>query len=142
MNTNKADMTAINALYDQWCITVNAGDLDHFISLWADNAILMKPDIPAIFGKDQIRASYQPLFEQFNIVVAIYGDTEVQASGDLAYSRGTGTLATTPKAGGSTTYVDAKWLDILKNRSMVPGRCIAIALPTMHHPKLSDRTIG
>lgn len=117
MTTNEANISAINQLYDQWCISVNSGNLDHFISLWADNAILMNPDTPAIFGKDQIRTYYQPLFEQFNIIVSIYGETEVQVSGDLGYSRGTGTMTMTPKDGGPTTFIDAKWVDILKKQA-------------------------
>lgn len=117
MMSNQSDVEAINELYDQWCISVNAGDLDQFMSLWADDAILMNPDTPAIFGKEQIRASYQPLFEQFNIAVDIYGETEVQVSGDLAFSRGTGTLTLTPKGEGPTTFSDAKWLDILKRQA-------------------------
>ena len=39
MNTNEADIAAINALYDQWCVTVNAGDLDHFIPKLNDRSI-------------------------------------------------------------------------------------------------------
>jgi uncharacterized protein (TIGR02246 family) len=117
MNTNEADITAINELYDQWCIAANAGDLDHFMSLWADDAILMNPDAPAIFGKEQIRAFYQTIFEEFSFEATIYGETEVQVSGDLAFSRGTGTSRVTPKDGGATTFSDAKWLDILKKQA-------------------------
>ena len=117
MNAFEADVAAINGLYDQWGIAANTGDLDHFMSLWADDAILMNPDTPAIFGKGPIRAYYRVLFEQFDIKVAIYGETEVQVSGDLAYSRGTGTLSVTPKEGGPTTLADSKWLDILKKQA-------------------------
>ena len=117
MKTNKADVAAINFLYDQWCIAADTGDLDHFMSLWADDAILMNPDTPAIFGREPIREYYGTMFEQFDIAVAIYGETEVQVSGDLAFSRGTGTLSVTPKSGGPTTLADSKWLDILKKQA-------------------------
>jgi uncharacterized protein (TIGR02246 family) len=117
MTTYEADIAAIHELYDQWCISVNAGDLDRFISLWANDAILMNPDTPAVIGQEQIRASYQPLFEGFSIQVDIYGETEIEVSGDLAFSRGTGTLTLTPKGDGPTTFTDAKWLDILKRQA-------------------------
>lgn len=117
MKTYETDIDAINVLYGQWCIAANTGDLDHFMSLWADDAILLNPDMPAIFGKEGIREYYKTLFEQFDIAVAIYGETEVQVSGDLAFSRGTGTLSVTPKDGGPKTLADSKWLDILKKQA-------------------------
>lgn len=116
-DSREADITAINELYDQYCLRVNTGDLDLFISLWTDDAIKMDVDYPAIFGKENIRAYFKVPFEQFNINAAIYGETEVQVSDDWAFSRGTYTLSLTPKEGGSTTYIDGKWLDILKRQA-------------------------
>lgn len=113
----ETDITAINELYDQYCLAANTGDLDLFISLWADDATRMDPDLPAIVGKENIRAHFKVPFEQFNTNVAIYGETEVHVSGDLAFSRGTYTLSLTPKEGGPTTYIDGKWLDILKRQA-------------------------
>jgi len=111
------DITAINELYDQYCFGVNTGDLDLFISLWTDDAIKMDVDFPAIFGKENIRAYFKVPFEQFNINAVIYGETEVQVFDDFAFSRGTYTLSLTPKEGGPTTYIDGKWLDILKRQA-------------------------
>ena len=111
------DITAINELYDQYCLAANTGDLNLFISLWADDATRMDPDLPAIVGKENIRAHFKPQFDQFNINVAIYGETEVRVSDDFAFSRGTYTLSVTPKEGGPTTYIDGKWLDILKRQA-------------------------
>jgi len=113
----EADIAAINELYNQYCLRANSGDLDGFISLWGDNAIRMDPDIPAIFGKEQIREFFKTSFEQFNANVAIYGETEVQVADDLAFSRGTYTLSLAPKEEGPTIYIDGKWLDILKRQT-------------------------
>lgn len=112
----EADIAAINELYKQYCLSGNAGDLESFLSLWEDNAIRMQPDVPAFFGKENIRTFFKVPFEQFNTNVAIYGDTEVQVEEDLAFSRGTYTLSLTPKEGGPTTHIDGKWLDILKRQ--------------------------
>lgn len=136
----EADIKAIHELYNQWCVSVNAGDLDQFMSLWADDAILMNPDTPAIFGKDQIRASYQPLLEQFNIAVDIYGETEVQVSGDLAFSRGTGTLTLTAKEKGPTTFTDAKWLDILKKQADGSWKVYCDCVTNNAPPNVEDRS--
>ncbi len=113
----EADVVAINELIDQYCIMANAGDIEGFMSLWADDAIRMEPDRTSIVGKENIQAFFAPQFELFNINVAIYGDTEVQVFGDLSYSRGTYTLSITPKQGGPTTTLDGKWLDVEKRQA-------------------------
>jgi uncharacterized protein (TIGR02246 family) len=113
----EADIAAINELYDQYCIQANAGDLDNFLFLWEDNAIRMEPDNPSIIGKENINFFFEVPFEQFNTNVAIYGDTEIQVTKDMAFSRGTYTLSLTPKEGGPTTHIDGKWLDILKRQT-------------------------
>jgi len=111
------DIAAINELYNQYCIQANAGDLDNFLSLWADTAVKMEPDKPSIIGKENIKNNFKPSFELFSLNVKIYGDTEIQISGDMAFSRGTYTLSLTPKEGGATTTFDGKWLDIDKRQT-------------------------
>ncbi|MCK5208631.1 MAG: DUF4440 domain-containing protein [Cyclobacteriaceae bacterium] len=111
------DIAAINELYAQYCIQANAGDLDNFLSLWEDDAIRMDPDKPSIIGKENIRNFFVPSFELFNVKVAVYGDIEIQISGDMAFSRGTYKLSLTPKEGGPTTHIDGKWLDINKRQT-------------------------
>ena len=41
---------------------------------------------------------------------------EAAAAGDWAYAKGTYLQTITPRAGGPTTKVDGKWLDILKRQ--------------------------
>ena len=114
MNTQEADIAAINSLYEEYVIGVNTGDLDRFISVWAEDATRMEAGIPAITGKEQIRAHFTPLFEGFINEVTVYGEMDVGASGDLAFSRGNYTLSFTPKDGGPKTTIDGKWVDTLK----------------------------
>ena len=113
----EADIAAINELYNQYCIHANTSDLDNFLSLWEDNAIRMDPDKPSFIGKENIRKLFEPSFELFSVNVALYGDTEIQISGDMAFSRGTYTLSLTPKEEGPTIHIDGKWLDILKRQT-------------------------
>ena len=116
MNTNEADTAAINALYDQYSLGAKTGDLDLFLSVWAEDVIRMEADMPPILGKEQVRARFAPLFEQFDQLVTIHGDTEVQILGDMAFSRGICTVSIIPKQGGATNNLGGKWMDILKRQ--------------------------
>lgn len=107
----EADISAINNNIDQYASSMNAGDLNLWISLWADNAIQMAPDAPAIIGKDQIRAKYESIFSQFIFKMTITNE-EIKIGGDLAFSRGNYIVSMIPKAGGETIEIDGKYLSI------------------------------
>jgi len=113
---NQVDIKAINLLYDQYCLHANTGDLDLFISLWTGDATRMEPDFQPINGKENIRSHFKNTFDLFNINVNIYGKTEIEVSGNLAFSRGNFTLSLNPKADGPTASMDGKWLDTLKKQ--------------------------
>ena len=116
MGNNEADMAAINELYQKWVDGLNNDDFELFISVWADDSTRMEPDTPAITGIEHVRAHFKVPFEQFTYECGVYGDSDMQISGDLAFYRGNYTLALTPRDGGPTTQFDGKWVDILKKQ--------------------------
>jgi uncharacterized protein (TIGR02246 family) len=107
----EADISAINNNIDQYASSMNAGDLNLWISLWADDAIQMAPDAPAVIGKEQIRAKYESIFPQFIFKMTITNE-DVRIGGDLAVSHGNYTVSMTPKAGGEAIMIDGKYLSI------------------------------
>jgi uncharacterized protein (TIGR02246 family) len=107
----EADISAINNNIEQYTSCMNAGDLDQWISLWADDAIQMAPDAPAVMGKEQIRAKYESIFPLFIFKMTITNE-EVKIGGDLAVSHGNYIVSMTPKAGGETIVIDGKYLSI------------------------------
>ena len=76
----------------------------------------MQSEMHAIRGKDQMRAYFKEMFEQFDLDTDVYGDFEVEVANDWAFSRGNYILSLTPKGGGPSTHLDGKWLDILKKQ--------------------------
>ncbi|MDH5450096.1 MAG: SgcJ/EcaC family oxidoreductase [Candidatus Bathyarchaeota archaeon] len=116
MRDIEADITAIKEIWNQYTSACGTGDLDRWISLWTDNGIQMPPDTPARIGKEEIREKMKPLFDQFIIKIPITSK-EIRVAGDLAFSRGTYTLSTTPKAGGEATRVTGKYLTILERQA-------------------------
>ncbi len=113
----EADIAVIKEHYDQYVHYVNTGDLDLFISLWADDATRMEPGTPAIVGKEIIREHFKMIFDQFNLKMVMIGEAEVHVSGDVAFAYGTVTLSSTPKEGGTAIQTDLKWLDGLKRQA-------------------------
>ena len=112
----EADISAINNILDQYASSINAGDLDLWISLWADNGIQMPPNAPAVIGKGQLRAENESMFGEF-ILKMVITNKEVRVAGDLAFVRGTYTFSLTPKAGGETIMNDGKYLSIVERQA-------------------------
>ena len=112
----EADIAAVKEIGNQYASSINAGDLDLFISMWTDDGVQMPPDVPAVIGKEQIQAKMKPTFDQFIMEISISTE-EVGIGGDWAFARCTYTLSLTPKAGGETTMIDGKDLHILKRQT-------------------------
>ncbi len=45
---------AINDIWTEYSSSLNAGDIDRWLSLWTDNGVQMPPNEPAVIGKNQI----------------------------------------------------------------------------------------
>lgn len=82
-----ADVAAIRGVVDALREANLAGDWDAAAALFADDAVFMMPDRPALEGKAAWRASVaamQPTVHALTVQVA-----EIEGRGDLAYTRGT-----------------------------------------------------
>ena len=118
--TTAGDESAIRDLNASWFRIYNTHDAAALAALYADDAVLMMPGAPTVRGRDAIKAAY----EKDMAVMAKAGnmnnegsDSEISASGDLAYESNTFTI--TDKAGkkiDSGKYVtvfarkDGKWM--------------------------------
>jgi len=110
------DVEAIKNLTKEYDAIINSGDLDSWMSLYADDAVRMQPNMPALVGKDAIRNFYQPIFEQYVIDINETCE-EVIVCGDWAFVRGTYTYTMTPKVGGDPSLDSGKWIALHKRQS-------------------------
>jgi uncharacterized protein (TIGR02246 family) len=108
----EADIAAIKEVLNQYAVAVNAGDIDLFASLWAEDGIQMPPGEPAVVGKEQIRQGMAPTMEAMNLDITISSVEEVKVYGDLGLLRCTYTLKATPKAGGPEIAVEPDGKDL------------------------------
>ena len=106
--------TAINALLDQNIAAWNSNDAAAVAATFADNAILMEPDLAALEGKQAIQTWYEAFLKD-NAVKCAITPLETQVAGDWAYVRGNYTSTFTPKS-GKPMEVSGKYLDIVKRQ--------------------------
>jgi ketosteroid isomerase-like protein len=98
----EADIVAIKEVLNQYAVSINNGDFEHWMSLWADGGVQMAPNAPALSGKVQIRDGNKPAFDQMNFDISINTVDGAEIHGDLGLTRCTYSLKLTPKVGGET----------------------------------------
>ena len=112
----KTDIAAINKVYHQYAMGLSTGDIDLWMSIWINDGIRMEPDMPAITGKEQIRARMQSVLDMFKFKMTIDVE-EIKVFGDWAFSRGTYKYTMTPKKEGEPYANTGKYLTILERQA-------------------------
>ena len=107
--------SAVNEIWDRYTSSLNAGDLDAWMSVWSDDGIQMPPGEAPLVGRGAIRARNRPLLDQFAYDMRITNE-EVGVAGGWAFTRGRYSVTLTPKAGGESTSIDGKYMTILQRQ--------------------------
>jgi len=118
-----ADESAIQHIQDAWYKAYNAGDGAAVAALYADDAVVMAPNVPAARGMAAIRDYYSKTASEFQasgLTAAEGAKSDIGISGDLAWQGYTYTVTdksgATVDAGKSLTLFQRKnggnWLII------------------------------
>lgn len=83
----------------QWVAVLNAGNLDAYAALLADDVVWIPPGAPALDGRDEVCAWLAPLFAEFEYDLMI-DDVEVRVAGEWAVERGAFTSRLRARSGG------------------------------------------
>jgi ketosteroid isomerase-like protein len=102
--SDAADLAAIAAFNVQYLKAINAGDISALSALTDDDHIAIVPGRPPLVGKAANIAANGNLYQQFNIAEN-WTPVETVIDGNLAYQRGSFTVAATAKAGISARPV-------------------------------------
>ncbi len=94
-----ADVQAILNLEQRVFDAQIAGDIDAWLSSFAEDAVVMVPNLPALTTKLAIRQWNEPIFEQFDLHEES-DFREVDVAGDWGYIRAHWIWTQTPKGGG------------------------------------------
>lgn len=95
------EIQEISRQRQKWIDVVNAGDGDRYAALLTADAVWLPPGMPAIRGKQAIRAWLEPFFEKFDYEFSISNE-EVRVAGDYAIERAAFTSKLTLKTGGES----------------------------------------
>ena len=111
-----ADLDAIHALIEEVKQADMSGDVEGLLACYTDDVVSMLPDLPAMVGKDALRAYYQEAFSQLSIESLEMTAAETHVAGDWAFSRGKFEETVTP-SGGDAFDVVGKYLFIFHRES-------------------------
>ncbi len=106
-----ADLDALHLLLEDVRQADMSGDVEGILSNYTDDVVSMPPDLPAMVGKDALRAYYEEAFSQLSIESLEMTAAETHVAGDWAFSRGNFEQTVTP-SGGDAFNVVGKYLFI------------------------------
>lgn len=112
-----ADVAKAEEVWDEYAAAVNDEDIERWMALWIEDGIRLPPDKPRAVGLEQIRASAEPVFANFDLEKFTINPEETRILGDRAYSHGLYGFSMTPKAGGDTVELRGKFLTILEKQA-------------------------
>jgi uncharacterized protein (TIGR02246 family) len=94
------DEQTIRELDRRWVAAVAARNLDAIASVYADDAVLMMPNAPQAYGRDEISAGWAKLLQAPGVSLSFRpAKIDVAEGGDMASDIGTYTFAMTGPAG-------------------------------------------
>jgi ketosteroid isomerase-like protein len=108
------DCAAVRGVMETYALAANKGDPDLRLSLWDDGGMQFRNDMVVLDRAaiaQRVRANMGGNNMQMTLTVE-----EVVVSGDLAFARGPYTSRATPKAGGTGSFTDGRFMTILRRQ--------------------------
>ncbi|MFO8036792.1 MAG: DUF4440 domain-containing protein [Anaerolineales bacterium] len=93
------------------------GDLERWISVWAEDGVQMPPEAPRVIGADQIKAGTGPLLEMLDFKEFTTYDEVIHILGDHAYAHGLYNYTMSPIDSEETIKFDGKYLTIWEKQA-------------------------
>ena len=114
---NPAQIRAIDAVRETFAKSHSQGDAEGLAGLYAQDAILLPPDRPAISGRQSIQDYFQTIFRRFGTNLHMESE-ELHVVGDWALDRGVYQLHLVPQVGdGEPIREQGNYVVILQLRT-------------------------
>lgn len=112
-----ADHDAIVEIEKRYVTAINESDVQEFGALYAEDAILMLPDRPAMEGSEAITNYMREFFKSISARMAA-DVAEIEIHESIAYCRGIFAYAISPKYGGEAVKMKGKFINLFKRDEM------------------------
>ncbi len=109
------DEAAARELTSSFDEAVNSKNIDALMTRYADGAVRMNPNVPAVVGKEAIRAAFLEVWQSRDVATR-NEIIELRISGDLAVTRGRWAATTTQRSGGDAFEDSGKWMATLERQ--------------------------
>ena len=110
------ERTAVRAAVERSLDALNRGEVEAFVEMHADDAIVVPPGRPPRKGKAAIRQSMDELFQQWAVQETRTID-ELWISGEWAWLWGTYDSTLTPRLGGAALTERGMYIDVLRKQA-------------------------
>ena len=107
------DTAALRAVHDRFSVALLRQDFDAVAALYAEDAVLLPPQEPAVHGRAAIRTWTAAVPRVTRVVLEV---DDVDGRGDVAYMRGTFAMTLEPE-GAPALSVVGKYVEILKKQA-------------------------
>ena len=98
--------------HDLYLAASKRGDFEMLASMFCEDAVLMAPNEPTLFGRAEVREWAEEYFSNFRITVLAATEREVTALDGWAIERFAYTIAIDPVVGGDRIRDDSRWLAV------------------------------
>ena len=112
----EADVEAIDELREQGVAAINGKDVEAYLALVTDDAVLMPPHESPAVGKEAIRSKFQALLDPFTPEVTASSE-EVVVAGDWAFERYSFNLKLTPTEAGEPIEDSGQGVQIYRRQA-------------------------
>ncbi|MBS1858855.1 MAG: nuclear transport factor 2 family protein [Acidobacteria bacterium] len=132
-DTRDADVKAVRDIETAWSKDLPSKNADQFVSHYADNAIVLEPNAPAVAGKEAIKESLKPMMADPNYAMS-FEPTKVEASkgGDMVYVIGTYSMTMSDEKTKQPVTDKGKYLTVYMKQADGSWKAVADMSNTDH----------
>lgn len=82
------DPAQLVSIMERYGAALRSNNVEALVALYASNGVFMREDMPAVVGRDALRAAYRQVFATLKVDLA-FEIQEVEVAGDMAWLRST-----------------------------------------------------
>ena len=82
------DPAQLVSIMERYAAALRSNNVEALVALYASNGVFMREDMPAVVGRDALRAAYRQVFATLKVDLA-FEIQETEVAGDMAWLRST-----------------------------------------------------